>query len=194
MRAVDIVLSALALLCLAPALLLICLVVRLTSPGPALFRQVRVGRYGRPFGLLKYRTMEHGAVGPAVTERNDDRVTPVGRFLRRWKLDELPQLVNVLRGEMSLVGPRPEVPEYVAHYTDAQREALSVRPGLTGAATLAYRNEEALLAGREDVVAYYLAEVMPAKLAIELRYLRRRSIRTDLGLLVRTAWLVLSGR
>lgn len=193
MRALDIVISSIALVLLSPALLLIALAIRFTSPGPALYSQARVGRGGRTFRLLKFRSMRSAMNGAPITADDDRRITPVGRFLRHRKLDELPQLVNVLRGDMSLVGPRPEVPEFVAHYTEEQKQVLSVRPGLTGAATLAFRHEEKLLAGRPNVVDYYLAEVMPAKLEIELRYLRQRSLLTDVLLLLRTVRVVLTG-
>ncbi len=191
MRCIDVVVAALLLVLLSPALLLLALLVRLSSPGPVLYRQTRVGRHGRPFQLLKYRSMRSAAGGPAVTAGGDDRITLVGRFLRKWKLDELPQFANVLRGDMSLVGPRPEVPEYVAHYTNEQRAVLAVRPGVTGAAQIEFRNEEELLAGRDDVVEYYISSVMPAKLAIDLDYLKRRTLLSDLGLLARTAWVIL---
>lgn len=190
MRLVDIIVSALLLVCLSPVLLAIAILVRLSSPGPVLYRHQRVGRAGRPFLLLKFRSMRVCAAGPAITASGDARITRIGRLLRKWKLDELPQLLNVLRGEMSLVGPRPEVAEYVAHYTDEQREVLRVRPGITGAAQLEFRNEEDLLAGRDDVVEYYIASVMPQKLAIDLGYLERRTLATDLGVLVRTAWVI----
>ncbi len=190
MRLLDIALSAILLVCLSPVLFVIALLVKVSSPGPVLFRHQRVGLAGRPFALLKFRSMRAASAGPAVTAGGDDRVTPIGRILRKWKLDELPQFLNVLRGEMSLVGPRPEVAEYVARYTDAQRAVLSVRPGITGAAQLEYRNEEELLAGRADVEEYYISSVMPAKLAIDLRYLERRTLLTDVAVLARTAWLL----
>jgi lipopolysaccharide/colanic/teichoic acid biosynthesis glycosyltransferase len=186
-RGMDIALSALVLLLCAPLLLTLAILVKLTSPGPALFRQQRVGRNGHPFRLLKFRSMRIGGGGPSVTADGDNRITPIGRILRRTKLDELPQFLNVLRGEMSLVGPRPEVAEYVAHYTEEQREVLSVRPGITGPTQLAYRREEEMLKGKEDVVAFYLQEILPAKLAMDLAYVRRRTVWGDIGLLFQTA-------
>jgi lipopolysaccharide/colanic/teichoic acid biosynthesis glycosyltransferase len=188
-RALDAGAAAAGLVVLAPALLAVGAAIRLTSPGPALFRQRRVGRDGRPFQLVKFRTMvpEAPAQGPSITRRGDPRVTPLGRLLRRTKIDELPELVNVLRGEMSLVGPRPEVARYVALYTPAQRRVLDVRPGLTDWATLAFIDEERLLAAHEDHERAYIEEIMPRKLALNLEYLRRQSVRTDLAILWETA-------
>lgn len=190
-RGMDIALSALVLLLCAPLMVTLAALVKLSSPGPALFRQQRVGRGGRLFWLLKFRSMRTGGAGPSVTADGDNRITPIGRILRRTKLDELPQFLNVLRGEMSLVGPRPEVPEYVAHYTGEQREVLSVRPGITGPTQLAYRREEEMLKGKEDVVAFYLQEILPAKLAMDLAYIRARTVWGDLGLLLQTTLLMI---
>jgi lipopolysaccharide/colanic/teichoic acid biosynthesis glycosyltransferase len=189
-RLFDIIVSAAALLVLSPLLLVLALIVRLTSPGPALYRATRVGRGGELFTLYKVRSMVADADkhGPAVTGSGDPRITPIGRVLRRTKLDELPQFFNVLRGDMSLVGPRPEDPRYVAHYTPTQREVLSVRPGITSPATLHYRHEEALVTSE----AHYIAEIMPAKLAIELGYIRQATLRSDIGILVRTLFKVMS--
>ena len=189
-RVLDLLVSGAGLLLLSPLLFGLGVAVRLTSPGPALYRQERVGRRGRAFRLLKFRSMRVGAdrAGALVTGGGDPRITPLGRRLRRTKLDELPQLWNVLRGDMSLVGPRPEVPRYVSFYTPRQRRALEVRPGVTDPATLEYRNEEALLAAvpaaeREE---HYLREVMPRKLELNLRYLDRAGFWADLGVLART--------
>jgi lipopolysaccharide/colanic/teichoic acid biosynthesis glycosyltransferase len=194
-RALDVATAAAGLAVLGPVLVGIGALVRLTSPGPALFRQERVGRDGRPFEILKFRTMVAGGQGPQVTRAGDARVTRVGRLLRRTKLDELPQLVNVLRGDMSLVGPRPEVPRYVAMYTPEQRRVLSVRPGITDWASIAYADEEAVLARYPDLERAYVEEVMPRKLALNLRYLERRGLATDLAILWQTARaLVGSGR
>ena len=186
-RLFDIGASAIGLLVLSPLLLILSLMVRLDTPGPIFYRATRVGRYGQPFKLLKFRSMVISAdkVGPGVTGAQDPRVTRSGRFLRRTKLDELPQLVNVLRGEMSLVGPRPEDPRYVALYTDEQREVLNVRPGITSPASLKYRNEEALLVG-EDWETHYIEHVMPAKLAVDLDYARNASLLRDVSLIIRT--------
>jgi lipopolysaccharide/colanic/teichoic acid biosynthesis glycosyltransferase len=157
--------------------------------------QERVGRDGRPFGLLKLRTMvaDAPARGAALTAPGDPRITRLGGWLRRWKLDELPQLVNVVRGDMSLVGPRPEVPRYVAGYSDRERAVLRVRPGLTDPASLAFVDEAAVLARYDDCERAYVDEVLPAKLALSLEYLERRTLRSDLGILARTLVRVVSG-
>ena len=175
------------LIVLSPLLLAAAGLVRLSSPGPALYRGVRVGRDGRTFQILKLRTMRTGAdtQGPAVTTAADARVTPVGRFLRQTKFDEVPQLVNVLRGDMSLVGPRPEHPDFVKHYSEEQRRVLSVRPGLTSPAALAYIREEEMLADA-DPVAQYVTTIMPRKLALDLDYIRDATFPGDLKIIGRT--------
>jgi lipopolysaccharide/colanic/teichoic acid biosynthesis glycosyltransferase len=178
--------SLLLLLMLSPLMLVLALLVKLSSPGPMLFRQERVGLNGTPFLLLKFRSMRQNNEGPSVTAGGDSRITRVGAFMRQWKLDELPQFINVLRGEMALVGPRPEVPKYVQYYTSEQRKVLSVKPGITGLTQLEYRHEERMLAGRDDVEQAYIREIMPAKLELDLRYVRSRTLLGDLGLLVRT--------
>jgi lipopolysaccharide/colanic/teichoic acid biosynthesis glycosyltransferase len=186
--------SGIALLVLALLSLVIgvlALVVRLTSPGPAFFRQQRVGRGGELFWIYKFRTMRVNNTGPQVTGGADPRITPVGAWLRRWKLDELPQLWNVVKGDMALVGPRPEVPRYVAHYTPEQREVLSVPPGITGTTQLRYRNEEELLRDAADPEALYLSVILPAKLASDLEYVHHRSAWTDLQLILETFTRVL---
>ncbi|NJO84250.1 MAG: sugar transferase [Blastochloris sp.] len=174
-QALDRVFAAFGLLCLSPLLAVIALRVKRSDGGPILYRARRVGQYGRPFALFKFRSMYVDADrrGPGITTQGDPRVTPIGRWLRRTKADELPQLFNVLIGDMHLVGPRPEDPRYVALYTPEQRRVLDVRPGITSAASLAYRHEEELLSG-DDWETTYRTEVMPAKLAIDLEYLRAR--------------------
>jgi len=195
-RAFDVAASAAGLVTLAPLMLGIAALVRLDSPGPAFFSQERVGKDGRLFRILKFRTMVQDAPsrGPSVTRGGDSRVTRVGRFLRRTKLDELPQLINVLKGDMSLVGPRPEVPRYVAMYTPEQRRVLSVRPGITDWASLEYVNEEEVLARYEDLERGYVEEVMPKKLALNLKYVEERGLKTDCEILVRTAMKLLVRR
>lgn len=188
-RLFDLLLSALGLLLLAPALLLIALWIRLDSPGPVLFRQERVGRHGRTFLIHKFRTMrvDAPALGPQITIGADPRITRAGRFLRAGKLDELPQLWDVLRGAMSLVGPRPEVPRYVALYPPEMRELLlSVRPGITDLASLEYRDESAVLARADDPERAYVEQVLPAKLALSARYVREASLWRDLRLILAT--------
>jgi len=188
-RLFDLLLSALALLILSPLMLALWLAVRAGSSGPAIFRQVRVGRGGRPFRILKFRTMTtaQAADSPAVTTSDDARITRVGALLRRWKLDELPQLVNVLRGDMSFVGPRPEVPKYVALYPPELRDQIfSVRPGITDEASIEFRSEGDLLAGAPDPEKRYLEEILPRKLEMYARYARERSFGGDLRILLRT--------
>ncbi len=186
--------AACGLVATIPLWVPIAVAVRLSSPGPVLHRATRVGRGGEPFTLLKFRSMRVGPSGPAVTGARDPRITAVGRVIRRTKLDELPQLLNVLRGDMSLVGPRPEDPRYVAHYAPDERVVLAVRPGITGAASVEYRDEEQILADADDVEAAYLSMVLPAKLAIELKYVGERSVRGDLALLWATAVAVVRSR
>jgi lipopolysaccharide/colanic/teichoic acid biosynthesis glycosyltransferase len=186
-RGVEMVLAFAGLAATAPLLAVSALAVALSSRGPVLFRHERVGRRGRRFRLLKFRTMRYGATGLEISAADDVRITPVGRVLRRIKLDELPQLWNVVRGEMSLVGPRPEVPRYVDANDPLWAEVLSVRPGLTDPATLRYRHEERLLASVSgDRDRHYREVVLPAKLRQSLAYLRRRSWRTDLSVLLAT--------
>jgi lipopolysaccharide/colanic/teichoic acid biosynthesis glycosyltransferase len=187
-RGLDVAVAALGLLVLAPLLAVVALLVRATSAGPVLFRQERVGRGMVPFHLLKFRTMVADAPsrGPAITVGADPRVTPVGALLRRTKLDELPQLLNVLRGDMSLVGPRPEVPSYAALYDDAERRIFTVRPGITDPSSLHYHDESAVLAGYPDPERAYREIVLPHKIALSLAYVDTRSVWTDIGLLVRT--------
>ena len=186
-RLLDITVAGTLLLVLAPLLGVLAVLVRATSTGPALFRQIRVGRNGRPFVLLKLRTMRAGAPGPPITSGGDPRITRLGAWLRRTKLDELPQLWNVLRGDMSLVGPRPEVPHYVALYTATQRAVLLVRPGLTDPASLAWADEAATLATFADPHRAYADVVMPQKLELSLTYLERRTVWSDLAVVMRTA-------
>ncbi|MFT3917334.1 MAG: sugar transferase [Anaeromyxobacteraceae bacterium] len=185
-RSLDVVAAVVGLLVVSPVLAVAAVAVKLSSPGPVLFRQVRVGRGGRPFRILKLRTMREAPGGPAVTAGGDARVTRAGRWLRRSKLDELPQLWNVLAGDMSLVGPRPELPRFVRRFEEAYAPILEVRPGLTDYAAIAYRDEEALLAGAQDPEAAYVEAVLPAKLALYRRYLDERSMGTDSRLLART--------
>jgi lipopolysaccharide/colanic/teichoic acid biosynthesis glycosyltransferase len=176
-----------ALVVLAPLLLLIALAVLTTSRGPVVFRQVRVGLDGRPFEILKFRTMVNGAehLAANISPEGDPRVTAVGRWLRAWYLDELPQLVNVLKGDMDLVGPRPETPEYVALYTPAERRVLSVRPGLAGPSTLAHMDEAQCLAEAADAVEHYERVLLHQRVAMDMGYLEHRSIRYDVALLCR---------
>jgi lipopolysaccharide/colanic/teichoic acid biosynthesis glycosyltransferase len=188
-RSFDLCISSIGLLLLAPLMGILSLAILLGSGRPVLFVQERVGKDGRPFRMLKFRTMWPGAAGGLlITGSGDRRVTAVGRVLRAAKLDELPQLVNVWRGDMSLVGPRPEVTRYVSRYTPAQREVLGVRPGLTDPATILFSDEEDLLgavpeAGRER---FYIEEVLPRKLRLNLAYIDRAGLGYDFVLILRT--------
>lgn len=186
-RAVDLAVCLTAGLVLAlPLCLVLAAAVRLSSPGPALHRCTRTGRDGRPFTLLKLRTMRTGVAGPGITVAGDPRVTPLGAWLRRTKLDELPQLLNVVVGDMALVGPRPEDPAYVGASSD-QLTALLVRPGMTSPASLAYIDEEAELARGDDPLHRYVDVVQPVKLALDAAFVRRQSVAEYLVVLVRTA-------
>ena len=191
-RAIDVLAAAAGLLLLSPALIAIALAIRLTSPGPAIYRGRRVGLGGRPFDMYKFRTMRADAerVGGTSTPADDPRVTTVGGFLRRHKLDELPQLMNVLKGDMSLVGPRPQVQWDVDTYTDEERRLLSVRPGITDYASLAFRDEGEILRGHEDADAAYVRLIRPEKIRLGLEYVRRVSLRTDLAILMRTTRVI----
>lgn len=183
--------SCAVLLALSPIMLLCALAVRLGSPGPILFRQERVGEGGRPFQLVKFRSMRTNNEGAHVTASGDKRVTRVGEFLRKTKLDELPELWNVVRGDLSLVGPRPEVPKYVDFESPQWREVLSVRPGITDPVTIRLRHEEEILAGVEgDLETYYRETLLPEKLRGYTEYLRRRSLWSDLGVLISTVWAI----
>jgi len=185
-RFTDMAVSLVGILLLAPLLTMVGIAVRLDSPGPALFRHERVGRAGRKFHLLKFRSMRHGSRGGQVTVAGDGRITRVGRVLRRTKIDELPQFWNVLVGDMSLVGPRPEVERYVRMFASDYQEILKVRPGITDFAAIEYRDEERILAAAADPEAEYRKVVLPAKIALYRRYLAERSLRTDLTLIART--------
>ena len=187
MRLLDFSSSSISLCLLGPLFLVVALVIKLTSPGSVFYQALRVGQDGRLFRLYKFRTMVVDAdrVGPPLTSKDDPRITSVGGLLRRTKIDELPQLLNVIMGDMNLVGPRAEDPKYVVSYTDKQREVLSVKPGITSPASILYRQEERLLCG-PDSEETYLRDLLPAKLAIELDYLGRRTLWTDFVVLGNT--------
>jgi lipopolysaccharide/colanic/teichoic acid biosynthesis glycosyltransferase len=192
-RVFDLLAAGAGVLVLAPLLLGIALWIKLDSPGPVLFRQVRVGRHGVPFDIFKFRTMRHRpdherrVAGPQLTVGRDPRVTRAGRFLRHYKLDELPQLFNVLEGTMSLVGPRPEVPRYVECYPPAVRNTvLSVAPGITDLAAILYRDESAILGQARDPEQAYVDTILPVKLEYYQRYVRERSFWLDLRIIFRT--------
>jgi lipopolysaccharide/colanic/teichoic acid biosynthesis glycosyltransferase len=192
----DIAGATIGLLVFGPVCVVIATIMRIQDGGPVLYRGRRVGRWGVPFEMLKFRTMVVNAdrLGGPSTSGDDPRVTPIGRWLRRYKLDELPQLLNVLRGEMSFVGPRPEVQQYVDLFTAEERAILSVRPGITDWASLWNSDEGALLAGSADPERVYLEEIRPKKLRLQLAYVREQSLATDLLILGRTVAAVVSRR
>ena len=185
-RFVDTACALAGLLVTSPVLLACAVAIRLDSRGPVFFRQRRVGRHGKTFRIFKFRTMIVGSDGSKLTASGDIRVTRVGKILRKSKLDEIPQLLNVLRGEMSLVGPRPEVPEYTEKYTLHERRVLEVRPGITGPASLAYIDEEQLLASVEDRERYYVDTLMKHKLRYDLAYCGHICLLEDMRIIFRT--------
>jgi lipopolysaccharide/colanic/teichoic acid biosynthesis glycosyltransferase len=188
-RTLDVTAAIIGLLATGWIILLAMVLARIDTGEPGLFRQVRIGRGGEPFEILKIRTMR-GAATTTVTASGDPRITPLGRFFRRYKLDELPQLVNVLKGDMSLVGPRPDVAGFADRLTGEDRIVLMVRPGITGPATLRFRNEEELLADRSDPETYNREVLFPAKVRLNREYVERYSLRSDL----RYLWDTVMGR
>ena len=187
-RAFDLVGSSLGLVLLSPLLLLVAVLVKLDSPGSVLFRQERLGQGFRPFCLYKFRTMVKDAAsrGPAITSGQDPRITRLGRFLRKTKIDELPQLINVFKGEMSLVGPRPEVPRYVEIFRKDYEEVLRVRPGITDMASLKYRDEATILGRSQNPEEEYIARVLPEKIKLAKEYTTQSSLFLDLALIFKT--------
>ena len=187
-RAMDIVISGGALAVIWPVLLLIALAIKIDDPGPVFYRQVRVGKDGKEFRIFKFRTMivDADKKGLAITVGRDTRITRMGRLLRKTKLDELAQLLNVFIGEMSFVGPRPEVPKYVKLYTPYQRQVLLVRPGITDYASIAYRNENDMLEGAEDPEKMYIDVIMPDKIELNMKYLHEISPLADIRLIFST--------
>jgi lipopolysaccharide/colanic/teichoic acid biosynthesis glycosyltransferase len=193
-RSLELVLAGGFLVILSPLLVVCAVLVITSSAGPVFFRQLRVGRNGKVFRLFKFRTMRVSQNGLLITASTDYRITPIGRFLRKWKLDELPELYNVLKGEMSFVGPRPEVPELVDLSCPLWGIILSARPGITDPVTLTLRDEEAVLAMAEDKEHYYRAVIQPYKLKGYIRYLEVKSFWRDIAVIVRTLKVILSPR
>ena len=187
-RVFDFIASLLGILILSPVFLVLSVVILLGSGNPVFFKQKRIGRNAMPFSLLKFRTMSKKSIeeGLLTVGERDSRITSEGYFLRKYKLDELPQLLNVLIGDMSLVGPRPEVPKFVELYSDKQREVLAVRPGITDLASIEYIKESDLLSKSSDPEKTYIEEIMPHKLEINLRYQANRSFLTDIGVIIKT--------
>ena len=195
-RTFDLGFAMIALLLLAPLFFLGSLLAKLQSKGPVFYKAKRVGKDETLFEMYKFRTMVVNAdtLGGSLTTYRDTRITPIGRFLRWTKLDELPNLINVIKGEMSLIGPRPEAPNYVKYYTEIQKQVLQVKPGMTGPSQLANRDEEEKLKGQQDAEHYYITELMPKKLALDLHYVATQSIASDIGWLLKTFWVVIVRR
>jgi lipopolysaccharide/colanic/teichoic acid biosynthesis glycosyltransferase len=194
-RVFDFIVSALGIVIFSPLLILTALLVKVDSPGPIFFKQQRMGKEFRPFWIYKFRTMRKSLEqGPNITIGNDPRITGIGRLLRQTKIDELPQLINILRGEMSFVGPRPEVPQYVQLYRREYQQILAVRPGLTDLASLKYRDEAALLANAENPEEEYVRRILPDKIMLARDYIQRASFFYDLRLILETILRLVLGR
>lgn len=191
-RLFDIVSSGIGLLCLAPVFVVMAIWIKLDSRGPVFYRQTRVGRYGRDFRIFKFRSMRVGSdKGRQITVgERDPRITRSGYFIRRYKIDELPQLINVFLGDMSIVGPRPEVRKYVDLYSEEQRKVFQVRPGITDLASIKYSNENELLSQVDDPDTYYIDVIMPDKLAINLEYIRHQSFMGDIKIIFNTLFKI----
>ena len=186
-RIFDIISSLFGLILLLPFMIIIAILIKLDSKGPIFFKQVRVTKNGREFKIFKYRTMRVGSDKYSqITVGKDSRITKVGDFLRKYKLDEIPQLINVLIGDMSLVGPRPEVPKYVALYTEEQREILKVRAGITDYASIEFSNENDILANETDPEKAYIEKIMPRKIELNKKYLSEISVMTDIKIILLT--------
>lgn len=194
-RLFDIVVSCTGLLLVSPFFLLAAFAIKLNSPGPAFYRGLRVGRFGKPFRIFKLRTMVVDAArsGASSTPEDDPRITSMGRFLRRYKLDELPQLINVFLGEMSLVGPRPQVQWAVELYNDDEKQLLTVRPGITDYASIEFSDESRILRGSANPDRDYLEKIAPEKISLSLEYVRNRSLWIDLKIILATLWSILGG-
>jgi lipopolysaccharide/colanic/teichoic acid biosynthesis glycosyltransferase len=193
-RSIEFLIAAAGLAVLLPVLAVCAILVRIGSRGPVIFRQQRMGRGGTLFTLYKFRTMVVSDNGPLITAANDSRITRIGRVLRKWKLDELPEIYNVLRGDMSFVGPRPEVPQLIDFSDPAWNTILKARPGITDSVTLRLRNEEALLAAAENKESFYRDVVQPFKIKGYLEYLQAKSLVTDLKILIQTIKVILFPR
>jgi lipopolysaccharide/colanic/teichoic acid biosynthesis glycosyltransferase len=187
-RGFDFLVALAALIVVSPIIVVVGLIIKLTSPGPVFYRGVRIGRYGVPFRMFKFRTMVINAenLGGSATAEDDPRITPIGRFIRRYKLDEFPQFLNVLTGDMSLVGPRPEVKKYVDMYNEQEKAILDLRPGITDWASIWNSNEAAVLEGSQDPEKTYEELIRPTKLTLQLFYARNCSLGMDLRILFHT--------
>ena len=195
-RLFDIVAALIGLIAFSPLLLVFAIMVKLDSRGPIFYRAPRVGKDGKLFRMFKFRSMVVDApnIGPAVTVDRDPRITRVGALLRDSRLDEIPQLINVLVGDMSMVGPRPESPYYVEMFSPEQREVLKVKPGMTGPAQVAFRHEEEELTDLENLDEQYMNVVLPPKLALDMQYIEKQSLILDVKLIFQTGWALLADR
>ncbi|HEY9666791.1 MAG TPA: sugar transferase [Coleofasciculaceae cyanobacterium] len=193
-RIFDVLFAGIGIIILLPILLAIAIWIKLDSPGSIFFRQTRIGQFGHEFKIYKFRTMvvNAEALGKQITADGDRRITKSGKFLRKYKLDELPQLFNVLKGEMSIVGPRPEVPTYVALYTPEQRRVLEVPPGITDLASIQFRNESELLSNTLNPEQAYIQAIMPQKLELNKQYIAQASLGLDLAIILQTVWRVVT--
>jgi lipopolysaccharide/colanic/teichoic acid biosynthesis glycosyltransferase len=189
-RIFDFIASLIGLILLSPFLVIIGVLVKISDKGPVFYRSKRVGQNFKPFYLLKFRTMVVNAeeLGPSITKGGDQRITKIGKFLRKTKLDELPQLWNVIKGELSIVGPRPEVEKYISFYKDDYKEILKIRPGITDYAAIKFKNEEEILAKFEDVEKAYIENVLPEKIKLYKTYLNEIGFLTDLKIIFKTLW------
>jgi lipopolysaccharide/colanic/teichoic acid biosynthesis glycosyltransferase len=193
-RIFDVATSIIGLIVLLPLFIIIAILIKLNDKGPIFYKQKRIGQNFKPFELLKFRTMVVNAdkIGPAVTKDGDPRITKIGKFLRKTKLDELPQLWNVIRGDMSIVGPRPEVEKYIQYYEDDYKEILKVRPGITDYATIKFRNEEEILSKYDNTESAYIKYVLPEKIKLYKTYIKEISFLTDLKIIFWTLWRIVS--
>lgn len=193
-RLFDIIASLFGIIIFSPLLIVIAIFIKLDSPGKILFKQIRVGKNGQEFAIYKFRTMVENAeaLGKQITVSGDQRITKIGQFLRKYKLDELPQLFNVFEGTMSVVGPRPEVPKYVNLYTLEQRKVLEVKPGITDLASLEFRNENEILATVENPEQVYIQEIMPQKLNLNMEYITKSNLWFDLSIIFQTIWRIVA--
>lgn len=195
-RTLDLVVALTGLIVLLPSFLIIAVFIKLDSRGPVFYLQHRVGLQGRLFKLFKFRSMkiDSDKSAPITIGQRDSRITAVGHFLRKFKIDELPQLINVLKGEMSLVGPRPEVEKFVKLYSSDQLRVLSVKPGITDYASIEFREENKLLEGKPDPIDFYVTEIMPEKLRLNLTYIDSQSLLTDIRIILKTVFLIITGK
>jgi lipopolysaccharide/colanic/teichoic acid biosynthesis glycosyltransferase len=192
-RVFDLILSIPSIIILSPVFLISALLIKIETPGPVSFNQERIGREGRPFNLYKFRTMVKNAssIGPSVTPANDERITRAGRLLRKFKVDEMLQIFNIVKGDMSVIGPRPELRKYVDEFKDDYREILRIKPGMTDYALIAFRNEEEILSKFDNVEEGYVKEIMPEKIKLYRKYLNEMSLRTDIRIFFGTIMEIL---